>query len=234
MDIKLQPVNSSDGSAFYFASLPEKITWSGDTKMQSFDIISLGTVKVPKGVSPQEVSWTGEFFGSQKKNESGIVKSKYWQEPTKCMTQLKTWRDSGVVLNLVISGTGINLDVTISSIEAEAYGAFGNIKYTIELLQKRELKIYTTTELNIATYVKKTKKRTTTKKTSSSGTKYTIVSGDTLWGIAKKKLGSGTKWTKIYSANKSTIEAAAKKHGRSSSSKGHWIYPGTVLTIPAS
>ena len=60
-----------------------------------------------------------------------------------------------------------------------------------------------------------------------------FVSGDTLWGIASRKLGSGTKWTKIYDANASTIEAAAKKHGKSSSDHGHWIWPGTTLSIPA-
>ena len=27
-------------------------------------------------------------------------------------------------------------------------------------------------------------------------------------------------------------EAAAKKHGRRNSDNGHWIYPGTVLTLP--
>ena len=28
------------------------------------------------------------------------------------------------------------------------------------------------------------------------------------------------------------IEETAKKHGKSSSNSGHWIYPGTVLQIP--
>ena len=73
---------------------------------------------------------------------------------------------------------------------------------------------------------------TSTKKTSSST--YTVKSGDTLWGIAKKFYGNGAKWTTIYNANKSVIENAAKKHGKSSSSNGHWIYPGTKLTIPNS
>ena len=72
---------------------------------------------------------------------------------------------------------------------------------------------------------------TTGKKTTTS---YTVKRGDTLWNIAKKYLGSGAKWKTIYNANKSTIEAAAKKMGRASSSNGHWIYPGTVLVIPSS
>lgn len=74
--------------------------------------------------------------------------------------------------------------------------------------------------------------RDTTGKTTT--TSYTVKRGDTLWNIAKKYLGSGAKWKTIYNANTSTIEAAAKKMGRASSSNGHWIYPGTVLVIPSS
>ena len=57
--------------------------------------------------------------------------------------------------------------------------------------------------------------------------------GDTLWDIARVKLGNGTKWQSIYNLNKAAIEAAAKKYGRSSSSNGWWIYPGTVLKLPS-
>lgn len=69
--------------------------------------------------------------------------------------------------------------------------------------------------------------------TSGGGGKsYTVVSGDTLWGIAKQFYGSGTKYSVIYNANAETIEAAAKSHGKKSSDNGHWIYAGTTLTIP--
>ena len=62
---------------------------------------------------------------------------------------------------------------------------------------------------------------------------YTVVGGDTLWGISKQKYGNGSSYPKIYNANNGTIEASAKKHGKSSSDNGHWIYPGDVYTIPA-
>ena len=75
----------------------------------------------------------------------------------------------------------------------------------------------------------------TTKKAKESSSKsktYTIVSGDTLWKISTKELGSGAKYMQIYNTNSGVIESAAKSHGKSSSSNGHWIYPGTTLPIP--
>ena len=60
---------------------------------------------------------------------------------------------------------------------------------------------------------------------------YTIKSGDTLWAIAKKAYGDGSKWYGIYEANKSVIDAEAKKRGKSSSN-GNLIFPNTQLVIP--
>ena len=62
---------------------------------------------------------------------------------------------------------------------------------------------------------------------------YTVKDGDSLWNIAKKLYGDGSKWPKIYNANKNAIEDAAKRHGKRSSSNGQWLYTGTKLTIPA-
>lgn len=67
---------------------------------------------------------------------------------------------------------------------------------------------------------------------ASGGKTYTVVSGDTLWGISKKFYGTGTKYSVIYNANADLIEATAKSHGKKSSSNGHWIWPGETLTIP--
>jgi hypothetical protein len=71
------------------------------------------------------------------------------------------------------------------------------------------------------------------KKTDLGGTQYTIVSGDTLWALAVKYYGAGVQYTKIYNANSEIIESKAKEHGKSDSDNGHWIYPGTTITIPA-
>ena len=75
------------------------------------------------------------------------------------------------------------------------------------------------------------KNRNNDNKTKSSKT-YTVKTGDCLWNIAKKFYGNGVKWKVIYNANKTVINETARKHGFKSSSNGHWIFTGTVLTIP--
>ena len=124
------------------------------------------------------------------------------------------------------------MDVIISALEVEEYGAYGNIKYTITLTQYRYLKIYTTKELKISSYAKKTKER----EEGSGGNleskgNYTVVSGDTLWSIAARYCGGGPNWTKLYEANAAVIEEEARKHGKASSDHGHWIWPGEVLIL---
>jgi hypothetical protein len=77
-----------------------------------------------------------------------------------------------------------------------------------------------------------------TSATSTSSATYVVDHGDTLWSIAKHYYGSGTSWRTIYNANKAVIEARAKAawppngYNGQGSQTGHWIFPGTHLTIP--
>ena len=48
---------------------------------------------------------------------------------------------------------------------------------------------------------------------------HTVTTGDTLWDLAEKYLGSSSRWPEIYNLNSDKI------------SNPHWIYPGQVLNI---
>lgn len=221
MKISLKPAS---GKGFVFSILPEQIQVKYAAKYQSFDILSLGTVKVPKGTDVTEISWNGEFFAETKKKEA-IVRTSAWQSPTSCVKKLKTWMNKGTELTLIVSGTWLNIDVTIASFEVTPYGAYGNVKYSIVFSKVKDLKIRTTKESKIG---KKKKTNSRSKKKSDSSV-YVVVKGDTLIKIAKKK---GCKWQDIYNKNKTVIEKVARQRGRKNSDHGHWIYPGTKLKIP--
>ena len=230
MDIKLIPAGS--GQAFTFPALPAQIKGSYAAKYQSFDIISKGTVKIPKGTNVTEFSWDGEFFGPSKRNEA-IVRGSAWRDPAECVKILTDYMANETVLNLIVTETWINVDVTLSAFQPVPYGAYGNIKYSITFVQKKPLQIYDTNELQIVAFVRKTKPRNDSGggAAASAGGTYTVVSGDTLSGIAAKKCGGAGKWPALYNANAASIEAEAKRRGKSGSDHGHWIFPGQVLQL---
>lgn len=127
-----------------------------------------------------------------------------------------------------------SLDVTLEeyTINEDANDGF-DVKVSVTLKEYVE---YGVTRIKVKEkdgkkqVTKKDNKKDEKKKPEASS--YTVKSGDTLWAIAKRHLGSGTKWKTIYNANKSAIEKAAKNRGYKSSATGHWIFPGTKLTIP--
>lgn len=62
---------------------------------------------------------------------------------------------------------------------------------------------------------------------------HTVVSGNTLWGLARTYYGSGTQWYRIYNANQAQIQSGAVAAGLwNPKDPGHWIFPGQVFTIP--
>lgn len=223
MDIKLVP--DGNGQVFTFPALPEKIQGKYGAKYQSFDIISQGTVKIPKGTDVSEFSWDGVFFGGSKKNEP-VVRKNSWKEPAECVSILTGFLKNETVLTLIVTDTFINVDVTLASFQPRVTGAYGNIGYSVSFIQLKPLRLYTTDELKS---MKKTRARNGG---GTAGGSYTVAGGDTLWSIAAKKLGSGSKWSLLYDANAAAIEAAAVEHGMVNSDRGHWIWPGEVLVIP--
>lgn len=57
--------------------------------------------------------------------------------------------------------------------------------------------------------------------TSSNAIRYTIVSGDTLWGIARRFYGQGSEWRRIWERN-----------APMTSGNPNLIYPGEVVIVP--
>lgn len=64
------------------------------------------------------------------------------------------------------------------------------------------------------------------------GKEYTIQTGDTLWGIAQRFLGDGTKYHEIYLANRKVLDDEAARRGMGSGMGERWIFTGTKITIP--
>lgn len=203
--------------------LPDKIKCdSNGTRMASYEILEVGEVNVPTGSNLTQFSWSSYFPGSGHKDLPFIRGS--WKDPKKIQTMLSEWREYGTPLRIIVTGTPINHDVYLEDYSVEYESGYGDYKYDILFKRRRKIKV---------TYERVAPAQNVAQGASTaSGTTYTVKSGDTLWAIAQKFLGSGAKYGAIYSLNKEAIEATAKKRGKSSSDGGHWIFPGQVLQIP--
>ena len=228
MEIILKPIDGS--SRFEFPSLPSEITIRNGANYRSYKIIGLGDVRIPKGTNCEEISWDSIFYGSSKQGEPMMQN---YIAPLSCVEILERFRDKGTPLTVMCTDVGINRDMTISDFQWKPYGGYGNVKYSIEFVQWKTLQVQVNRNADTNITPNSAADTPEERPEPPPAENYTIKSGDTLWAIAQKNLGGGGNWQKLYEANKDVIEAAAKKHGKKSSDKGRWIYPGTTLTIPA-
>ena len=115
--------------------------------------------------------------------------------------------------------TNMKVSLEDYKIDEDAKEGF-DLKVTIKLKQFRD---YGTKTVNVT--IKQSKPVATVSKprpteSAPKAKTYKVVRGDTLWAIAKKHLGNGSKYTEIHNLNKDKI------------SNPNLIYPGQVLTLP--
>ncbi len=221
MDIYITEKES--GTRLALAMLPEKLKQKGSGKFRSYDIINVGEVRLPSGTKLLQLSWSGKFPGSSRTKYS-FIKSHYWRSPTEMVNTFERWRANGTPLILMVTETWINLEVMVSDFSPQPDGGNGDISYDVTFVENKDIKVYTTAELNIRPAAKTNDTSATASRpepAAAAAKTYTVKSGDCLWNIAKKYLGSGADYSKIYELNKGTI-----------GSNPNLIYPGQVLTLP--
>ena len=222
-----------------FPIAPEEISTKIEGDNKTITLINQSEVNLIKGMKLTDFSFK-LLLPNQKYPfalyKDGYKNAKYYLDK---LEQFKALKKPFKFKVIRLNGRKETLFDTSTNVTLESYEIMENtddgtdVKVSIELKQYKEAGV-TTIKVKAS---KNTNKKTTTKKTTKTTKKketpttYVVKKGDTLWLIAKKHLGSGTKWTTIYNDNKSIIESTAKKYGKSGSANGHWIYPGTKLKI---
>ena len=219
--------------------LPDTIKYTtGEATMASYEILNRGEVAVPTGVGLFECSWESIFPGvGRKTSDCGMMRGE-WKNPSTYDLILKDWKKNGTKLNLLVVGYPINKTVYLTNYDGEGSGGFGDITYSLEFKEA--------VNITIKSSKTPTKSSASTNSTANSVNRVveavkivTVKSGDTLWKIAEKNLGSGAKWTDIYALNKTIIEKTATARWKAAgisrgSQNGHWIFAGTKLIMPVS
>lgn len=220
MDVYITEIGT--GARLALSMLPEKTKHKGDAQFQTYDIINVGEVKLPKGTNLLSFSWSGTLPGKSRKKAS-YVKTRYWRSPNEIQSIWERWRKNGTKLRLMVTETPINHDVYLDSYTAEATGGNGDYEYDISFVEAKEVAVYTVSELNIKPSTVANSNSTTSRPPAAAAAAktYTVKSGDSLWKIAQKNLGKGGRYMEVYNLNKDKIK------------NPNLIYPGQVLTLPS-
>lgn len=196
---------------------PESFAFTEKHNNTSVNVNSIGEVNL---LGKRDLK-TGTISSHFPKRDRNYANNSGRQAPYTYINKLLSWKSSGKPVQLIITGTKINFQVTIETLKYGEQDGTGDVYYDLTLKEYRAVEIK-------KTKLKKTKKKKTTKKKSKpkrpaakKKTKnYTVKSGDCLWNIAKRFYGNGAQYTKIYNANRGKIK------------NPNLIYPGQVLTIP--
>jgi hypothetical protein len=190
--------------------LPESFEITDTMNNVTLTVHSVGEINL-KGTRGLLSLPLSSFFPSQDYDfvqyTSGLM------EPYEYVEKIRKW--IGKVVQVIITDTNINFPARIESFSWGEPSREGDVAYTLDLKQNREISY-------------KAKRSANGKGMSKT---YTVKSGDTLKKIAQKQTGKASNSAGIYKDNKKVIEAAAKKHGRKSSKKGKYIYAGTKLIV---
>ena len=137
--------------------------------------------------------------------------------PLECVEIIENMKNKGV-LQLIMTGTPVNMDCTIESFSWGENDGTKDIHYALEFKEYRKVKIKTQGEESVSGEIMPAETQRTAKD-GESGV-YVVEKGDNLNKIAKKLTGSSANWKAIYNQNKDVIGGNPNR-----------IYPGQKLVI---
>lgn len=203
---------------------PGSIEISESGQGKTYNIENLGEINVIKNPKLSEYAFSGIFPST----DYPFVSTDTLLTPKTYVDYILKWMATKMPIRFVFTGKSFDINEAVS-IEKfdwkETAGRNGDIEYNLKLKKyvfyypkKITLVQQSTTTITTPVIQKDKPKRANEKEIPET---YTLVSGDTLWKVAKKILDDGSKWKEIQS------------HNDIPDSKLKSLSIGTVLKIPS-
>ena len=161
----------------------------------SFDTINTGEV-LAIGKKKLRTMTISSYFPSK---PYPFLFSKSFPKPSVCIEMINKWRLSGKPIRVAIMDTDINLAMAIESFDygMENADGSGDVAFSLSLKEYSYLNIERSKPPGKKAHLKERPKEELNKKSES----YLVKKGDTLWDLADKMLGNGSKWKEIAKLN---------------------------------
>jgi len=200
---------------------PDEVKTKSSQAVEKYEVLGLDQIAVPTRMELKDYSFDCEL---PKKAYGYVETPNKFKDADYYLSRFEKWRKNLIPVRFIATngiGDDINTLVLIQDLDiTEKAGEEGDKYVSFSLLEYKEYgKKYQLEEIDSSGY-KKTEVNTTEVTNPKSTGTYTVAKGDTLWAIAKKYYGDGSKYPKIYNANTDKIKNPSL------------IYPGQVLTIP--
>lgn len=190
---------------------PSSYSWQHDAVIEAVTVDQLGDLNF----------WGGKRMGRTTLNDCLFPANAYpflspgaGTNPWVYLEQLERWCDTGTVVRFLVSGTPVNAAVLVEGISYREQDGTNDLYADITLRQYRQPD---TPVIPAA----QTGSTATTRPAATGATatrSYTVVKGDTMWGIARKFYGDGSLCWRLAACN--------------GVANANLIYPGQVFTIP--
>ncbi|MDF2487082.1 MAG: peptidoglycan-binding lysin protein [Herbinix sp.] len=206
---------------------PEELEVSSSQAIEKYEILKLGQIAVPTHMELNEYSFETEL---PHESLNYVETLKGFENAESYLNLFRTWREELAPIRFLagkatsdysMENDIINTLVLIESLTITEKAGEERDKYvSFKLVEYKE---YDKQEGLLVVDEAKGKAAKSKKNTKNPKNKgyYVIKSGDTLWAIAKKYYSDGSKYTKIYNANKEIIKNPSL------------IYAGQKLVIPS-
>ncbi len=215
-----------DNKTYRLPVNPEQIEITTTQAVEKYEVLKLGQISIPTHMELLEYSFDCELPHIP---YSYVETSGDFKDPDYYLRLFKDWRDKLKPIRFIASngiGDDINSLVLIQELtitekageEGDKYISFKLVEYK-QFGKKSEVIKSKNPSMPIKVVKTKTNISTPTVNPKSKGI-YTVKPDDSLWGIAKLQYGDGSKYPKIFTANKNQIKSPGL------------IYPGQRLVIP--
>ena len=214
-------LKENDDNVLRFPVTPSEVICETSANISTESVNDLGNVSLFSGVELKSIP-IDSFFPNK---DYSFCTYNNIEKPYELVRKLETWQNNGTKLRYIVSDGYTNIPVMINSFTYQEQDGTGDVYFSLSLIEYKEIKLNKTSSVDSSNSTNNTANRLTENAPKPSGENKThkVAKGDSLWSIAQKYYGDGSKYTKIKEANKDKY---------ASLSKNNIIYTNMELVIP--
>lgn len=195
--VKMSFNNNEANDEVHFPVNPSSVEVSEAGQGKTYNVPGIGEINVIGSKSLSEISFSGLF--PARYYPFVIVEEKKLLQPVEYIMRINKWMRAKHPVRFILSSDTYEIN-TPASIESftwsETAGGMGDIEYSIKL---KQFKFYRARKLTSSATASNNGPARPNDKAQPKTHK--IAPGDTLWSLAKKYLGSDSRWPEIKKLN---------------------------------